>query len=649
MLRQHELFQQELEIRPPRDASGPRLWVRRLKIWREPGGEIVRDVELRPGLNIVWTPDDQSIGHGGGKTLFCRLLRYCLGEDRFAPEDQRERISELFPNGLVGAEVILDGTCWAIVRPIGSRRRHLAISNGNLDEVAANEGTSTGIEPFIDAVEQTILTSELARLIPGLRQARKSWLTALAWLARDQECRFDHVLDWRSANSDSDSPARSLNKTEKLDVLRAFLQAITSDEQSKRAEIAKLDEKKGVLEQEVSHRRWEIERIKKQLLTALNVSEDAFTNGVMAIPILRQAAQSRLADVVGLSTDEQVSDVETTRQEYEVARAATALLDRRIGILEADIPNVERIIAKINGEYPGLSYALQEAESFPCPICETPIDRVLATQCKLSHKLPDVQACRQRLEKNRQELTDETERLAKAKSERIQTKQQLTIARQREVQLKERLGKLEAARNKRESTWYSAKRLADDVDRFADLIIQQQSAENGLYEVTATIEQARGGISAFLDHQARVFDRLSQKFDPIIRRLVGADAHGSVALTGNGLSLTVQMGGNRSTPAIDSLKVLAFDLSALCLGIEGATRVPAFLIHDSPREADLGLLLYHQVFQFARWLENVGQQPLFQYVVTTTTRPPPELTQDPWLRLTLRGTPASERLLQCDL
>ena len=109
------------------------------------------------------------------------------------------------------------------------------------------------------------------------------------------------------------------------------------------------------------------------------------------------------------------------------------------------------------------------------------------------------------------------------------------------------------------------------------------------------------------------------------------------------------MGGNRSTSAIDSLKVIAFDFAALCLSIEGATRVPAFLIHDSPREADLGLPLYHQVFHLARWLEEIGGQPLFQYVVTTTTRPPPELTKNPWLRLTLHGAPASDRLLKCDL
>ncbi|MCG8014612.1 MAG: chromosome segregation protein SMC [Candidatus Thiodiazotropha sp. 'RUGA'] len=649
MPQQHEFFQQELEVQLPPDVSGPRLWVRRLTIWKEPGEEPVRDIQLRPGLNIIWTPDDQGIGHGGGKTLFCRLLRYCLGEERFAPDDQRDRIGEVFPNGLVGAEVMLDEICWVIIRPLGNRRRHVAVQNGNLDEIAVGETASTGIEPFLDAVEQTILTTELTDLVPGHRLERRSWPIALAWLTRDQECRFDHVLDWRAAASDSDSPARGLNQTEKLDALRAFLQAITPEEHTKRAEITKLEDEKRAIEQEIGHRKWEIQRSKARLLAELGADEDVLTQGVFEIEALRLAAEARLAKAAGISGDEVSSETEVAREEYETARAEVVQLDRRIGILEAEIPNSERIIAKINGEYPGLSYALQEAESFPCPICEVPVDRVLASKCDLSHKLPDVEECRRRLDRNRQELTDETERLNNAKNERNQAKQQLSIARQHASRLEERLKKLEAARRSHESVWYSAKRLADDVENLAGLVDQQEAANNSLRELIATIEQGREHVGAFLNQQARVLGQLSQKFDPIIRTLVGQDAKGSIALTGNGLNLTVKMGGNRSTSAIDSLKVIAFDLGSLCLSIEGKTRVPTFLVHDSPREADLGLPLYDQVFYLARRLEEVGGQPLFQYVVTTTTRPPPELAKPPWLRLTLRGTPASERLLKCDL
>ena len=302
---QPDLLQPALRVQPSGGASGPRLWVRRLAIWRDPGGEILRDISLRPGLNIIWSPDgadadttsprDGPMGHGSGKTLFCRLLRYCLGEDRFAPEDQRQLIGTVLLNGLVGAEVMLDGRCWAIVRPLGIRRRHMAVPEKSLDEVAAGEGTSTGLDPFLDAVEQAILTADLDQLVPGHRHERRSWPIALAWLMRDQECRFDHVLDWRSAASDSDSPARGLNQTEKLDALRAFLQAITPDEQSNRAEAARLDEKRRELEQELGHQRWEIDRARTRLAQALALTEDARDRVVVGVTVRRDEANPDIA------------------------------------------------------------------------------------------------------------------------------------------------------------------------------------------------------------------------------------------------------------------------------------------------------------------------------------------------------------------
>ena len=179
MQQQPDLFgPPPLIVTPAKGLAGPRLWVRRLVIWKEPGGEKVREICLRPGLNIIWSPDGaddaasaeqaNAIGHGSGKTLFCRLIRYCLGEDRFATEPQRDRIGTAFLNGIVGAEVILDGICWAIVRPLGARRRHMAVANGNLDEIAAGEGASTGMELFIEAIDQSIITTALAELVrPG--------------------------------------------------------------------------------------------------------------------------------------------------------------------------------------------------------------------------------------------------------------------------------------------------------------------------------------------------------------------------------------------------------------------------------------------------------------------------------------------------
>jgi hypothetical protein len=96
-------------------------------------------------------------------------------------------------------------------------------------------------------------------------------------------------------------------------------------------------------------------------------------------------------------------------------------------------------------------------------------------------------------------------------------------------------------------------------------------------------------------------------------------------------------------------KVVAFDLATLAMTIEGRTHLPGFIVHDSPREADLGRSIYHRLFGFARRLEAFGTGPLFQYIVTTTTEPPEEFRSAPWLRLTIKGAPAEERLLGVDL
>ena len=145
-----------------------------------------------------------------------------------------------------------------------------------------------------------------------------------------------------------------------------------------------------------------------------------------------------------------------------------------------------------------------------------------------------------------------------------------------------------------------------------------------------------------------LFARLSEIFNAVVQAAIGTDAAGRVAFDGNGLRASVELGGERSTAAIDSLKVVAFDLATVRMSMEGRTRLPAFLIHDSPREADLGLGIYRRLFRFVRALEDVGAQPSFQYVVTTTTSPPDELRTEPWLVATLGGA-AGERLLRRDL
>lgn len=659
MSQQHEMFEpQKLSLTVPAGLKEPRLWVRRLAIWEAPGGEKIRDIALRPGLNIIWSPDGsdddgnsdvRTIGHGSGKTLFCRLLRYCLGEQRFADENQRDRIAVTFPNGIVGAEVVLDGVVWAVVRPLGIRRRHVAIAGGNLDEIAAGDGTTTSIDPLIEAIEQSIVTpavAGLARLQPG----QKAWPIALAWLTRDQECRFDDVLDWRSPASGSDAPlpASGREMGPRREALRAFLAAITEEEQQARRTVEALRTDTAEAEKEISHLEWDRGRRQRRLIDPLGLAEQTLPEMPLLLEVFRKAADERLAAAAQLPTGDMA----------ELGRARKALQDARDELkraedeqirLDAQIPAEKQVLTLLSSEIPGLSSAAQNAASQVCPICEVPIDKALAEKCGLSHKLHNETECRARLALKREEIGNQEQKIAGLEARLRSLQPVVALGRQQVERSEARVQALEGVRDTRASAWQVATRLKESVERFSELSTERDEARQRLRSLEDKLVKEREKLATFRDKQGLTFGRITEKFSAIIRRLVNENAKGMVTLSGNGLDIAVDVDGDRRTAAIESLKVLAFDLACLCLSVEGATRVPAFLVHDSPREADLGLSIYDELFRLMRELEVLTENPAFQYIVTTTTRPPDDLRSDPWLRLVLKGAPGSERLMTRDL
>jgi hypothetical protein len=577
------------------------------------------------------------------------LLRYCLGEQRFADETQRERIALAFPNGIVGAEVMLDGVCWAVVRPLGIRRRHVAIADGNLDEIAAGDGATTSIDPLIEAIEQGIVTpglASLARLHPG----QKAWPIALAWLTRDQECRFDDVLDWRSPASGSDAPlpASGRETGPRREALRAFLAAITEEEQHSRRTEETLRTDVANSEREISYMDWDRDRRRNRLIDQLGLAENSLPDMPLLLEVFQKAADERLAIAAELPTGDMVELVQARKALQEAREELRRADEERIRI-EAQIPAEKQVLTLLSSEIPGLSSAAGSAASQVCPICEVPIDRALAEQCKLSHKLHDEAECRVRLTKKRQEIDDQAQKIDRLEA-RLKTLQPtIALGRQYVEQAEKRVQAIESVRDARASAWQTATRLKEGVERFAELSTERDAARKRLRSLEDKLSKERETLAAFRDKQGLTFGKISQKFSAIIRRLVNDSARGAVTLTGNGLEIVVDVDGDRRTAAIESLKVLAFDLACLCLSVEGSTRVPAFLVHDSPREADLGLSIYDELFRLMRELEALTETTAFQYIVTTTTRPPDDLRCDPWLRLILRGAPGSARLMGRDL
>jgi hypothetical protein len=633
-------------VKPQPGRTEPRLWVKRFCIWSEPG-VLIREINLREGLNIIWSPDsrdgDAPIGHGAGKTTFCRLLRYCLGEETFGSRDQRSRIHATFPKGQVGAEVMLDGKRWAVLRSIGGRTRDIALQNITLEQ-AQKTDTATTMEPLVAAVQDRILAG-VAALMPPNVAAPEVWQAALAWLSRDQECRFCHALEWRHSTTESLSPVRDLSKEHTLQIVRAIIGAITREELLVQRESDAAGSEFDKKSTQIDRLDWQIQRAQVQLGAALGT--DLITGiGPLDMVAIEEKIRELFPGLSQLRANALREKKRKASAERERAQENLAALCADLRVIETEITNTQELLATYTGQLARDNRGVVLAEHSPCPICEVPLNTVLDGGCPCTADtgyLDEVRLRRKgtliKVEEFTNSLTAKREQ-RKGLIARISTADShLSASRESEEGAEQEQDRLFGGSREGDRLLGKAKELEALVAERAEAITEGSSGKK-------LHEERESQIRLIRQKNEGAVRRLSQLFDAVIRELVPGEIEGSVLIHGKGITLKVSQGGERSTAAIDSLKVVAFDIAALVLAVEGAAHLPTFLLHDSPREADLGQSIYDRLFRFMQSLENKAN---FQYIVTTTTEPPTDLKREPWLRSTLRGGPPQHRLMGCDL
>lgn len=343
------------------------------------------------------------------------------------------------------------------------------------------------------------------------------------------------------------------------------------------------------------------------------------------------------------------TDLERARRDRDRAADELRRLETALAEISIRIEEKNKALSYMRSEMPEARARLTKENNPVCPICEVPIDKALAEGCGISAATCDLEALQARIANLIANMDREQNEVKALKEREPKLQSDIAIARQHLKPLEQTVAALERSLLDQSNSIHAAQRLVDEAERYEAFLAERA-------ELASSIEQAAVRLAATRDtlaaHRALVGEsirRLSATFDAVLRELVPGDIKGEAKLDGNGLTLKVELGGERSTAAIESLKVVAFDLAALAMTIEGRTRLPGLFVHDSPREADLGRSIYDRLFGFAKKLESFGPAPLFQYIITTTTEPPGEFHSDPWLRLTVRGAPADERLLKVDL
>ena len=625
------------DVVPKPDQSGPRLWVRRLIIW-EDVGKAIREVSLRPGLNIIWSPDsgkdNEAMGHGGGKTSFCRLLRYCLGENSYGSNTLREMIANRLPNGYVGAEVVLDGDVWTVVRPIGAGHRHYCAKGQALDDAFTGDMANTGLALFRDAITQALM-AEAASRMPLAHPDEEAWEVALAWLTRDQECRLLAALDWRSAQTQSQSASRQrqLSKEDRLVIVRLLINALSADEMAA-AKAAR------TLGSEIEQARIQRRRL-EYLVEDLQAGLAQKFGGSESQPDFWKKRASEAAHVVESAVDPDL------QAKLVKARSEKAQAEKAIQPIYIRLAEIEKELAA-KGEFKKiLDNAAAKAHTHVYdaqnPICKTCGQKMDQT----------AQDFVQEREQEKSDLVGQLTLLANDISglttEKNRLKYQREVAQQALRPFAGAVVKLEKRLLDQAKRLSQAKGDVAMSTRYGKHLSDLKTSATALDVMVAKQAEETRRATELRNASLQTVVRFSQLYDAVLKYLIPDEVSGTINLNQSDLDLRLQMGGERSTAAVDSLKIVAFDLAALLLTIEGRTQLPAFLIHDSPREADLGLSIYNRFFMLGEKLEKMGESPLFQYIVTTTTAPPEKYRTDHWKRLELHGAPPEMRLFATDL
>lgn len=645
------------KIRPPvapAGRSGPRLWVRRLAIFKDPQ-TLIRSVPLKPGLNIIWSPSMASSGalaHGSGKTTFCRLLRACLGELDYAPETQRNRIKNKLSSGLVAAEIIIDGVCWVAVRPLGLSGGEFVVHVNSIEEALARmrrDGDQTSLDPIVTGT----FFSTIAETTPPEVGRGQVWDVLRAWLTRDQECRLADILAWRSPRTQTRSRAQLLGETSKLTMVRLALRALDAEEQEaanrERQLVAAAEKERG--RQEYNRQRY-AEKL-KEARTALDVGDDVGFDDTLEQKGLISLAEMALAEAMRAELPDP-PDVGSIFTRLKALNEERDLLVDNKSDLEKEAQLKRTRAEQYRSEANVGEIDVAQGRIRVCSICKVPVSEVLAKGCKISLERPDLPARRAEIaEKHKKAAQLDSEvNGAEQEAKRVEALIQQLDRNKRtlEAEAKEANAAIHSVNEKAKRVQdrvYQAQRTLDDVRSLRETSPVKRTVPPAI----SALETVRAQLDLGRSRARAAIRTLEERYQGIIAGWLPEGVEGTIKLDGNGLKVDAQFSGRGdiSTAALDSLTIVAFDLAALHMAVEELADLPAFLVHDSPREADLDEELYARLFRLVHQWEKEAGIPCFQYIVTTTTAPPSELRNDSYVMLEMRSTPAESRLFGMDI
>ena len=638
---------EELIKRLSTQKTAPRLWIERLSIFSEPGiDHCIRSISFRRGINIVWArePDDESAyagvhaaGHGVGKTSLCLLLRYCLGDSTKSIDELREEVLGEYPQGGVGAIVHVGSEVFAVFRFFNSYREGFASPGDNLDALLTDGGAQS-FKDFEAHLSEVMLSGVSPRAIPETGQFIL-WRYLLAWIARDQGGRFKSFFSWR----EGEGTGLQRPRQDPPIVMRAVLGLLAQDESKELMLLRALERDLATAEAETTRLRHEPSlirgRIESELRAWLRVaadlpmhSDDMFKDS--AETVIRDTKAKTEATLARLDGED-----ETLANQLVELRVDHRQLKNEYDLADTDYRMAD---AARNNDESAYRQLAEKREKLKSLVGSCEHGQVVFQECTyIQSEIKKVSFEDGRDKNALAKIGDDwAARAAQSLQRRTQAEKPLQLAEQR-VAVKDRESK--ALRIKRDSAALEldrGQRLLSELERWEkasgspEAAAQIEKSVSRCTDITKNTNAARVRL-ATLQHERSSRERsIGELTDMMARALLSNEAFGSLEVRDEIRPFQLSLRGGE---AFRVLEILLGDAVCMLDSSDPASAFPGLLIHDCPREADMGPRPYRDYLHLIERIEReaYGDEAPFQYIVTTTTPPPESLQQPPFLSLTL--------------
>lgn len=600
---------------PAATTTEPPVWVRRLVLLRqlEPDVEIIREIPFGLGLNLILTTQPlsdstEALGHDVGKTLLTRLIRYLLGEARCTDARTRTAIRRALPDSIVAGEFRVGGQDWAVMRPLGAPSTFVARArrtNGWRDLLAV-EGAEPDFAAFLKQVSDAVLGHVASPLLTTERRPIE-WLDVLAWIARDQKCRYSHPLVWRHAEADSGTPA--LHIEDASTVLRSVSGLMDAREKVMFEEHDELLNQRQTLAHEKTRLERQIEAEELGLKIDLQELLKSENLGIseLELEVIRKKTQTmkdlRAGEISKLNVGSLRNTYEKVVQEDADAVAKEKSLVDQIDTVTAHIKKREERPLSVYERFA----AMCDRQTDDCPA-----KLKIANQQMPSPNMDDVVELKTELEEHKARLTEVQGRKSKLRGDLESRRGALNKA-------EEQLSSLTAGIDGQIALYEAMEKRVDrQLRRFSRLAEATKEHDSK----TGEINQSLARQSELRNALAASRDWLPMRFSTLCKELMGGNRKFELSFETKAIRLNI--GGASGTPGeatSTSALVLSLDLAAIQSAIDGYGHHPRLLILDSPREADMEIGIFNRLMRrLAAW-HKASPQPPFQMIVTTTTKP----------------------------